>query len=355
MKSKLRLRPELSTLRSYEAPEGGRAGKLRLDLNENTFGCSKAVQRALARISAKQIAMYPEYGGTARRLARYFHVRPDELILTNGADDALRVFFDAFVERGSDVLFCEPTFPMYRYYAELFGARIDAPRYSANIEFPLNEVVSSLKRKPRLAIFANPNNPTGDLLSAAALKRILTASPQTAIVIDEAYAEFSGSTVVPWLRRYRNLFVVRTFSKAAGLAGLRLGCILGNSGATEVLRRAMPPFGVNVAALVAADAAASDRRTILKYVREVSQLRERFAAQLRERKIRVFPSAGNFFLADFGSSGPVLFRNLVRQGILIRPRAKDIGPGFARISIGTRAEMARLLRAIDRNLGGNRG
>ena len=355
MKSKLRLRGELSTLRSYEAPEGGRAGKLRLDLNENTFGCSKAVRRALARLSGKQIAMYPEYGGTSGRLARFFHVRPDELILTNGADDALRVFFDAFVERGSHVLFCEPTFPMYRYYAELFGARIDAPHYSANIEFPLREVLRSLKRKPRLAIFANPNNPTGDLLSAATLKRILTASPQTAIVIDEAYAEFSGTTVLSWLRRYQNLFVVRTFSKATGLAGLRLGCILGNTGAVGVLRRAMPPFGVNVAALVAADAAARDQRTIRKYVREVSELRERFAAQLRERKIRVFPSAGNFLLADFGSAGPALFRDLARQGILIRPRAKDIGPAFARISIGTRAEMVRLLRAIDRSLGGYRG
>jgi histidinol-phosphate aminotransferase len=350
MKTLIRLRRELSGLRSYDAPEFGREGKIRLDLNENTSGCPASVRRALACLSAKSIAMYPDYTGPAKRLARYFGVRPDQLILSNGADDALRVVFDAFVDRGSKVLFCEPTFPMYRYYAELFGAKIIAPRYSREITFPIDSVLRALERSPRLAIFANPNNPTGELLGRKTLERIISASRQTAVVIDEAYFEFSDASVLPWLRKNPNLFIVRTFSKAAGLAGLRLGALLGNSDSMRVMRKAVLPFAVNLAALAAADAAVRDQRSIRRYVRETTRLRDHFASQLRDRHVRVFPSAGNFLLADFGGSGQRLFSALERTGILIRPRTKDIGLGFARISIGTRNEMNTLLSEIDRHL-----
>ena len=347
MKTRPAVRPQLASLRSYEAPEDGRGKAIRLDLNENTFGCSSAVTRALGRISTTAIAMYPEYGRITARLARHFGVAAGELILTNGVDDALRVFFDAFIEPGSPVVFCNPSFPMYRYYAELFGAQIIAPRYSAEIRFPFAQVIAALKRRPRLAIFANPNNPTGDLLDRATLKRIIRASPRTCVVIDEAYFEFSTASVARWVRRYPNLFVVRTFSKAAGLAALRLGAIIGNSETAAVLRRAMPPFGVNLAALVAGEAAVRDRAAIRRYVREVIDQREKFSRALTRRGFRAFPSAGNFVLADFGDLGSAIFRHLEARAILIRPRG-DIGPGFARISIGTRAEMTSLLREIDR-------
>lgn len=349
MKPRPVVRPQLAGLRSYEAPEDGRGNAIRLDLNENTAGCSPAVRRALGRISTQQIAMYPEYGRITAKLAKVFGVAASELILTNGADDALRVFFDAFVEPRSLVVFCNPSFPMYRYYADLFGARIVAPRYSAEVRFPLSGVLRALGRRPRLAIFANPNNPTGDLLDTATLRRIITASPRTVVVIDEAYFEFSNTSVAPWIRRYPNLFVVRTFSKAAGLAALRLGAILGNAEILSSLRRAMPPFGVNLAALVAAEAALRDRDPVQRYVRDVTTRRDKFARDLQRRGFRAFPSAGNFILADFGKSGPAIFRRLESEGILIRPRL-DIGPGYARISIGTRREMNALLREIDRSM-----
>src|SRR3984893_18366051 len=149
--------------RTYEAPAEGRSNKLRLDSNENTSGCSPAVRRALAKLTSKQIAMYPEYQAPTERLARYFGVRPQELLLANGGDDALRVFFDAFVDAGNSILICEPTFPMYRYYAEIFGARVEALRYGPEMEFPMSGVLSALKRKPRVLFIANPNNPTGTL------------------------------------------------------------------------------------------------------------------------------------------------------------------------------------------------
>ena len=349
MKFKLPIREAILNKRTYDLPGDGREGMIRLDLNENTSGCSPTVPAALGRLSPKKIAMYPEYRKSASRIARYFQVRPDELLLANGADDALRIFFDACVDAGSEVVFAEPTFPMYRFYAENFGARITALRYSREMDFPLDDLLRALERKPRLAIIANPNNPTGTLLGARALKKIVNTATGTAVVIDEAYADFSGVTVVPWVRRHPNLFAVRTFSKAAGLAAMRLGCVIGNSQSVRVLRGTVPPYAVNLAAIVAAEAAIRDRQMLRRYVRDVKKLRAEFTIALEEIGVQVFPSAGNFVLANFGPAGVALFENLERRGILLRARTHDIGPGFVRIAIGTRAEMNRLLREIERN------
>jgi len=346
MKVHLAVRKAILNRRTYEAPAEGRSDKLRLDFNENTTGCSPAVRRALAKVTSKQLAMYPEYQAPTARLARYFGVRPEELLLTNGGDDALRVFFDTFVEARTSVLICEPTFPMYRYYAEIYGARISVLRYGREMEFPLQSVVARLRKKPRVLFIANPNNPTGTLFGFKELERILRAATHTAVVMDEAYAEFSAFTTVPWIRKFPHLFVARTFSKVAGLASLRLGAVIACKESLALVRRAMPPFPVNLAALVAAEAAVKDRATMRAYVSEVKRMRAWLAAELQGLAVKTYPSAGNFLLANFGPSGPTLFRKLEKQGILLRERTRDMGPGFVRISIGTSEEMKKLLKAI---------
>jgi histidinol-phosphate aminotransferase len=350
MKVRLPVREAILHRRTYEAPAEGRSDKVRLDFNENTAGCSPAVRRALAKLTSKQLAMYPEYQAPTQRLARYFRVRPEELLLANGGDDALRVFFDTFVEPGTSILICEPTFPMYRYYAEIYGARIVVLRYGSQMEFPLKEVVTALRKKPRVVFIANPNNPTGTLLRENELRTILLAATHTAVVMDEAYAEFSGFSSVPLIRNYPQLFVTRTFSKVAGLASLRLGAVIAREKSLAMVRRAMPPFPVNLAALVAAEAAVADRATMLGYVKEVKRLRVWFAAELRKLGAETFSSAGNFLLANFGPDGPALFYKLEKQGILLRDRSKDIGPGFVRITIGTQSEMKLVLKAIRKEL-----
>ena len=348
MKVRLPVRKAILDRQTYEAPAEGRWGKIRLDFNENTTGCSEAALAALRRLSGKELAMYPEYEAPTKSLARNFGVKPEELVLTNGGDDALRVFFDTFVEPGSHILICEPTFPMYRYYAEIAGARVEALHYSGEMKFPLAEVAKALRKRPRVFFLANPNNPTGTLVEKAAIEKILKAAPHTAVVLDEAYADFSGVTGVPWIRRHANLFIAKTFSKAAGMAGLRLGAVIARRDSLALVRRALPPFPVNAAALAAGVAAVRERRTIERYIRETKRLREWFAGELKRREVRVFPSAGNFLLADFGEAAPAFFRRLARNGILIRERSKDLGPGFARITIGTEKELQRLLATLDR-------
>ena len=348
MTARLPVRKAILERRTYEAPAEGREGKVRLDFNENTSGCSPAVLRALGKMSPQQIAMYPEYQRSTVRLARHFGVRSGELLLTNGVDDALRVFFDTFVEPQSRILICEPTFPMYRYYAEIAGARVEALRYGPHMEFPISAILAALRARPRVLFIANPNNPTGTLLRIGEIKKILQAAANTAVVMDEAYAEFSEVTAVPHIRKYTNLFVARTFSKAAGLAALRLGAVIASAESLSYLRRAMPPFPVNLAALVAAQAAVRDSAAIRNYVREIRRVRTWFENELRSSGVKTFPSAGNFLLANFGAGGPRLFQRLEREGILLRERTNDLGAGFVRITIGMQAEMELLLKKIRR-------
>ena len=344
----LKVRPSVKNLAPYSAPEEGRAGKLRLDFNENTVGCSPAVLRALRRITPEQLAMYPEYEAAAARLARSFGVRPSEMLLTNGVDDALRLLMETFVEPGSSVLVPEPTFSMYRFFSEVAGAHVDTVRYDEDMQFPLQATLRALRGSPRLLFIANPNNPTGTLLHHTALASILDAAKRTLVVVDEAYFEFAGLTVLPWIRRRPNLVVARTFSKAAGLAAVRLGTLFARTEVTDAMRRAFTPYPVNALALVAAEAAIGDAKFIARYVREVLKSRAVLEAGLTRLGARIFPSGANFVLADLGPGASALVRRLAARGILLRDRAADFGrDGFLRITAGTVAQTRTLLRAIE--------
>jgi len=341
------VRRAVKRMRPYHPPLEGRTGKLRLDFNENPIGCSPTVRRALAKLSAATISAYPEQETVRRKAARYFGVRPEELLLTNGTDEALSLVVNTFVEPSDRVLFVEPTYAMYRFYSELAGARIAAPRYDAEMQFPWNDVLAELRKGPRVFFLPNPNSPTGSLLSHTELRRILKAATRTIVVIDEAYFEFSGVTVIPWIQRHRNLIVTRTFSKTTGMAGLRLGCIFVNPELAATMRKAQSPYPVNVAALAAAEAAMRDRKFIARTVREVRRGRRELARGLARLGVKSFPSAGNFVLVYFGARTERIVVALERKGILVRDRSSDFGgKGYVRITLGTLAQTRRLLREL---------
>jgi histidinol-phosphate aminotransferase len=345
---KIRVRPAALRLAPYRAPEEGRLGKLRLDFNENTLGCSKNVIRALARITPEELAIYPEYQASIEKLARFFRVRPDEMHLSNGIDDALHLIADTFIDADDEVLLAEPTFDMYRFFAELAGASVTAVRYDEEMRYPVKEILRALRTKPRVLYIANPNNPTGTLVKAEELRRILRAGSKTLVLVDEAYFDFSGLTVISWIRRYSNLVVARTFSKASGLAGFRLGALFACREMIAAMRRAATPYPVTTAALVAAVAAVRDTKFNRGYAREVLASRKILEAGLEKFGARIYPSEANFVLADFGPRAPKLVKALERQGILIRPRRDFPREGFVRISAGTRADTRRLLAALER-------
>ena len=339
-------------MRPYNPPLEGRTEKLRLDFNENPTGCSPAVRRALAKLTAASISAYPEQETVRRKAARHFGVRPDELLLTNGTDEALSLVVNTFVESGDTVLLAEPTYAMYRFYSELAGARIVAPRYDSAMQFPWKEILAALRSAPRVFFLPNPNSPTGNLLSRRDLRRILNAANRTMVVIDEAYFEFSGVTVIPWIRRHRNLIVTRTFSKTAGLAGLRLGCIFVHRELAATMRKAQSPYPVNVAALAAAEAAMRDRKFLAQTVRKVRLGRRELERGLARLGVRYFPTAGNFVLVYFGDRAKRVVAALARKGTLVRDRSSDFGgEGYVRITFGTVAQMRTLLRELESILG----
>jgi histidinol-phosphate aminotransferase len=345
------IRRSVQRMRPYHPPLEGRTDKLRLDFNENPIGCSPAVRRALRRLGASSIAAYPEQETVRCKAARHFGVRPEELLLTNGTDEALGLVVDTFVERGDRVLLVEPTYAMYRFYSELAGAQIRAPRYDREMRFPWPDVLAGLKRGPRVFFLPNPNSPTGNLLSLSEIRRILEAAVRTMVVIDEAYFEFSGVTVIPWIRRHQNLIVTRTFSKTAGLAGLRLGCLFVHAELAASLRRAQSPYPVNVAALAAAEAAIEDRRFIARTVREVRRGRLELERGLARLGVKSFPTAGNFVLVYFGDRSKRIVAALGQRGILVRDRSSDFGgEGYVRITFGTLEQTQCLLRELERIL-----
>ena len=344
---KIRFRPSVKRIRDYEAPEEGREGKLRLDFNENTTGCSPAVLQALQTVTVEQLAMYPEYENSVRRLAAYFGVRPSEMLLTNGVDDALRLLMEVFIGPGDAVLIPEPTFSMYRFFSQVAGARIISVRYDEAMKFPLVGTLRALRRSPNILFLANPNNPTGTLLDEDSLTRILDSAPRTLVLVDEAYFEFSGLTVLPWIRQTPNLIVSRTFSKAAGLAALRIGALFARSDVISAMRRAFTPYPVNSLALTAAEAAVNDEKFLRAYAQEVLESRSQLVRGLEQLGAHVFPSAANFVLVDFGPGGTRLVKRLAQRGILVRDRALAFGrDGFVRITAGTVPQTQSLLQAI---------
>ena len=328
-----------------------RKGNLRLDMNESMGFCSPKVRAALRRLSSEEIAMYPEKENATARIAKYFGVSARELVLVAGVDEGLRLLADVFVERGRTVLLVEPTFTMYHFHAEQREARIHRLFYDDDMRFPLHDVLRALKRAPEVFFLANPNNPTGALLDKRTIEKILDAASGTLVVVDEAYFEFSGVTVLPWIRRQKNLVVTRTFSKAAGLAGLRIGCVFAHRETARFLKRAQAPFPIGVAPLVAAEAALKDAAFTRRAAADIILGRKLLADGLRELGARVFPSAANFVLADFGARGPEIIRALAKREILIRDQSASIGrSGFARITAGKPAQMERFLHELARVL-----
>jgi histidinol-phosphate aminotransferase len=345
----VRPRKAVERLKKYRPPLEGRSGKMRLDFNENTVGCAPEVVRAIRRaLKPDMLSRYPEYERGRRTLAKYFGVSPDEIVLTNGTDDAIKMICDTFVDPDDVMVVPAPTFPVYQFFHSVAGGRTVTVRYDENFQLPMDRLLAALKHARWVAL-ANPNNPTGTMISKKELTTLLRAAPNTVVLVDEAYFDFSGETVLPWIRKYRNLVVTRTFSKAFGLAALRMGCLFASRELAEALHRAQNPFAVNSLALECAIVAIRHEGYVRRYADGVRLNRAEFCNRLEAMGVPYVPSSANFVLSRVGEKAPEIARRLRAEGILVRDWSYDPHlKGYLRFTIGSSAQTRRLTEELER-------
>ena len=343
----LQPREAVLNMAPYNPPTGGRAGKLRLDFNENTVGVSpKVIEYLREHLTEQSLAVYPEYEEIKQPLAAFFGVEPEDFTLTNGTDEAIQILINTYVEPGEDVLLLRPSYAMYRFYAEVAGAAIrEIPFRPQKLAFPLEELLEAIGPATRAVLIANPNNPTGTGTSRAGIEKILAKAGGAAVLIDEAYYEFCGITALPLLNDYPNLFVSRTFSKVYGMAAMRLGCLFSQSGNVEFLHKAQSPYSVNMLAALAARAAIEDTAYVRNYVGEVLAARELLYVGLEQLGIPYYESQANFVLFDAGNRAMSIRDELRRRGVLVRDRSYEI-PGCVRVTTGTREQIRKFLAEL---------
>jgi histidinol-phosphate aminotransferase len=346
----LKARESVRNLPAYHPPLGGRKG-VRLDFNENTIGCSPRVLARLRELSAEEIARYPERESVEDVVAAHLGIKADELLLTNGVDEAIHLLCETFLEPGDEILIVVPTFALYEISAAATGAHVIAVPTEKDFQFPSKDLFSQITPRTRMIAIANPNNPTGAVAEAAELVEIARCAPQAVVLVDEAYFEFYGKTLVRQWPNLANLFVARTFSKAYGMAALRIGVLAGNAAHISQVRRVCSPYNVNGVALACLPAALEDRDYVREYVGQVRQGREELQHEFGKRGIHYWPSQANFVLANFGAVNSDFIRSMRRHGILVRDRSRDHGcEGCVRITIGTTGQTSLLLEALRHTL-----
>ncbi len=348
MSKPLKPRQAVLDMAPYSPPSSGRAGKLRLDFNENTVGASPRVVEVLKRrLSEEGLAVYPEYEEARPRLAGFFGVAPQELLLTNGTDEAIQLLISTYVDDGDDVLLLRPSYAMYRFYAEVAGASVrEIPYRPEDLAFPIDELLNAIRPRTRAILLANPNNPTGTGIGLTEIIRILAEAPNAAVLFDEAYYEFSGVTAMPLLNDYPNLFVSRTFSKVYGMAAMRLGCLFSQAANVAYLHKCQSPYSVNALAAMAAEAAIEDPDYIQDYVKEIVAARDLLYEGFSKRGIRHYDSQANFVLFEAGDRAVEIRDYLRSRNVLVRDRSYEL-PGCVRVTVGTREQVERFFAALE--------
>ena len=342
----LEARAAVKNLHAYRPPLAGRHG-LRLDFNESTVGCSPRVLARLRSLDAEVLAKYPERESVEVQIAEFLELDPSQVLLTNGVDEGIHLLCSTFLDSGDEALIVVPTFAMYAIFAAAEGANVIQVPAGIDFAFPLKDVLGRISERTRLIAVANPNNPTGASVRRDLLLQIAQAAPNAAVLVDEAYFEFHGETVIDQIGDVPNLFVARTFSKAYGLAGLRCGILAGAAEQICAVRRVASPYNVNAVALAILPEALSDQDYVEHYAAEVRRNRDLLQHELDTLGLHYWRSHANFVLVRIGEAHANFVEALRARGILVRDRDSDPGcAGCVRLTVGSDHHTQALLSAL---------
>src|ERR1700734_3742878 len=335
----------------YHPPLAGRTA-LRLDFNENTFGASPRVMERLRLVTAEGLTKYPEREPVEQIVAKHFGLQGQQVVLTNGVDEAIHLMCCAFLEPEDEALIATPSFFMYDVSVQMMTPHLRRVQADATLEFPFERFMAAITKRTKLIIVASPNNPTGAIVSREHLLAIAAAAPQAVLMVDEAYYHFHGESTMQDLAAVPNLMVARTFSKAYGLANLRIGMLAGNPGLLKYVRKVSSPYNVNGVASECLPVALADEAYVAWYAEQVRAGREQMMAGLTALGVPFFPSHANFVLMKIGSKHGELVKAMQKHGVLLRDRSADPGcDGFVRITIGVEEHVTKGLTALKKSLG----
>jgi len=327
---------------------------MRLHLNENTAGCSPAVMTALRALDRTAAGFYPEYDAARDAVAGYLGVPADHILLTNGLDEGiLAVAIAAVRDRTGgvpDFVTVSPAFDMYEIYANALGARLVAVPLGGDLTLSAGAVRAAITPQTRLVIVTNPHNPSGTLVGAEGLLALARDVQPALLLVDEAYAEFAGESLVDrdTFAALPNLVVGRTFSKAFGLAGLRAGAVVGHPATIEPMRQVVSPFNLNAWAAAAIPAAIADRDYREWYVAQAAASRSLLAEACARLGLQTWPSAANFLLVRVGDRAREIVAGLAARDVLVRDRSREPGcEGCIRITAGLVDDTRRAIAALE--------
>ena len=330
----------------YHPPLAGRTA-LRLDFNENTFGASPRVIERLRLVTAEGLTKYPEREPAERIVAKHFGLQGEQVVLTNGVDEAIHLMCCAFLEPEDEALIATPSFFMYDVSVQMMTPNLRKVQADSSLEFPFDRFMAAITGRTKLIIVASPNNPTGAVVGREHLLAIAAAAPQAVLMVDEAYYHFDGASVMDDLATVRNLIVARTFSKAYGLANLRIGMLAGNPELLKYVRKVSSPYNVNGVALDCLPIGLADEKYVAWYSEQVRVGRGRMMDGLRKLGVPFFPSHANFVLMNIGPKHKEFVSAMRTHGVLLRDRSTDPGcDGYVRITIGGDEHVTQGLAAL---------
>lgn len=330
----------------YHPPLAAREA-LRLDFNENTLAASPRVIARIQKLTAEGLTKYPEREGVEQVVAQHFGLEASQVLLTNGVDEAIHLLCAAFLEEDDEVLIATPGFFMYDVSASMMTSHLVKVQSDASLAFPFERFQGAITPRTKLIMVASPNNPTGAVIRREELLAICDAAPQAVVLVDEAYFHFHGETMLGDVGRVPNLVVARTFSKAYGLALLRIGMLAGRAEVMRYVRKVSSPYNVNGVALACLPDALADQAYVDWYVGQVLAGRKRMMEGLRALGVEFFPSEANFVLMKIGAKHAELVHSMREHGVLLRDRSSDPGcDGYVRITIGTEDHVRQGLAAL---------
>jgi histidinol-phosphate aminotransferase len=312
------------------------------------------VIEALARLRPEDVGFYPPYAAATARCARYLGVTANQIALTNGLDEGIMALAVSCLRAlpgrpPFEALVPEPAFEIYRLDTEVAGGTLVQVPPRPDFSFPLDRVLAAISPATRVIFLTNPNNPTGIATPLETIREVARRAPSEAVVfVDEAYAEFAGASFIPDLPRFPNAIVGRTFSKAFGLAGLRIGCLVGAPAILDRIRPAIPVYSVNIAAATAVQAALDDEPFLQRYLTQVAESKTLLYAACDRLGIKYWRSAANFVLVCAGDRTPALVQGAAERGVYLRDRSTEPGcAGCIRIAAGIVEHTRRCIAVME--------